>query len=404
MVSICKNREVVPKHMDGLFGKRPDILLFEREIYELARKGYSSFHASMERWANPLELRQDISIKELNDLRIGFDLILDIDCKILEYSTICAKLLVEALNFHGIKNPGIKFSGNTGWHIAVPFESFPMEINNKETKLLFPEVPQMVASYLKEFISENLSEDILEYESNNIKNVIKKTGKEIKELTIGERFNPYSFLEIDTVALNSRHLFRLPYSLNEKSWLASIPVSAKELDEFNINNAKPENVEPRYEFIKKPSDVEAKQLVVESYDWVSKIYKKEEKEKSIKFKQIEIKDSKFFPPCIKKILNGLEDGKKRSLFILVSFLKNMGWNWEEIDNQIILWNQKNNPPLKDGYVKNQLKWFRKIKISGYTTPNCNNEGYYKNINICTPDVICKKVKNPLSYPIRIKKK
>lgn len=404
MVSICKNREVIAKHMDGLFGKRPNIILFQREIYELAKKGFSSFHSSMERWSNPLELRQDMSLKELHDLRIGFDLILDIDCKLLEYSTICAKLLVEALNFHGIKNLGIKFSGNTGWHISVPFEAFPSLINNKEIKLLFPEVPQVIASYLREFISENLSEDILEYENNNIKNIIKKTGKEVKELTLKGRFNPYSILEIDTIALNSRHLFRLPYSLNEKSWLASIPVLPKELEDFDIKNAKPENVEPRYEFIRKPNDIEAKQLVIQAYDWSSRTIKEERKEKSMKFRGIEIKNCKLFPPCIKKILGGLEDGKKRSLFILISFLKNMGWGWQETDNQIILWNKKNKPPLKDSYVETQLKWFKKIKMSGYKTPNCSNEGYYKDINICIPDAVCKKVKNPLSYPIRMKKR
>ncbi len=33
-------------------------------------------------------------------------------------------------------------------------------------------------------------------------------------------------------------------------------------------------------------------------------------------------------------------------------------------------------------------------------PNCDNKGYYQDMRICTPDALCRKVKNPVNYSIR----
>lgn len=66
--------------------------------------------------------------EQLNDLREGWDFLLDVDSKYLDYSKIAAQLLIQALEFHGIKNMNVKFSGSKGFHILVPWKAFPKEV------------------------------------------------------------------------------------------------------------------------------------------------------------------------------------------------------------------------------------------------------------------------------------
>ena len=40
----------------------------------------------------------------------------------------------------GIKHVHAKFTGSTGFHVGIPFESFPSVIEGNETKKLFPEM------------------------------------------------------------------------------------------------------------------------------------------------------------------------------------------------------------------------------------------------------------------------
>ena len=68
--------------------------------------------------------------------------------------------------------------------------------------------------------------------------------------------------------------------------------------------------------------------------------------------------------------------------------------WNQIENEINEWNKKNIDPLKKGYIKAQLDWHKKQhKI--IPPPNCKE--YYKEIGVCSPDNLCTKIKNPLSY-------
>src|SRR3989344_9051573 len=73
-----KNREVAPSYMMESFGKRPDALEYIGDIFELVKKGATSFHCSEELWSQPLSLVTGMTEKQLNELRVGWDLILDI--------------------------------------------------------------------------------------------------------------------------------------------------------------------------------------------------------------------------------------------------------------------------------------------------------------------------------------
>tara|TARA_Y100000034_G_scaffold26979_2_gene32118 strand:- start:862 stop:2310 length:1449 start_codon:yes stop_codon:yes gene_type:complete len=414
IVEHSKNKEVVGSYDNKGFSKRPDIIQYPAEILEAVKQGISSFHCSEELWKDPFQLSSTLNRKQLDELRKAWDLVLDIDCQELEYSKIAALLLVEALKYHNINATSIKFSGNHGFHIGIPFESFPKTMNIKgeiiETRLLFPETPRQVAKYLKHMIKEHLKNKILEFDKN-IENIAKRFNKTTKEIG-GDNFDPFLVLEVDTILISSRHLYRAPYSFNEKSGLVSIPIDPNKILEFNKQQAISKNVivDTNFKFLdrEKCKENEAKQLFIQAYD-----LEMEEIEKQ-KYKQIQDTENKkykkdfevfqeavpeqYFPPCIKKILEGLRDGKKRALFILINFLKSVNWPYDEIEERIKQWNKVNKETLKENYIVGQLR-YQKHNKEKILPPNCKNIMYYKDLGICLPDNLCAKIKNPVNYAI-----
>lgn len=400
ILKTAKDREIAVKFGDKGFGKRPDILQFDSDIIELAKQGVTSFHASEERWNNPLDLKPGMTQKQLNDLRLGWDFVIDIDCKFLEYSKQAAYLLIEALRFNGVKNISAKFSGGTGIHIAVPFESFPKNVHNQEIKYLFPEGARILASYLKNLIKEPLADRLLEI--SNI-NEISKVAKNKEIIYENNKFNPYSVLEIDTILISNRHMFRMPYSLNEKTNLVSVPIEPNKVLDFNINDAKMDNVKVQHKFLERDGTEDAKSLVIQAFDWSQKNtvhLEKQEKQYDFEIPKIAIKPEQF-PPCMQLLLKGIkEDGRKRSIFVIVNFLQHMGWKFKDIENTLLKWNKLNYEPLREGYILSQISWSKRQNQKPILPPNCSNESYYKSMGLCQPDNWCKKIKNPVNYVTR----
>ena len=397
LLKISENREVSVMFGANSFGKRPDTLQFDNDILELAKKGATSFHISEEHWTNPLLLKPGMTQKQLNDLRIGYDVILDIDGP-FEFSTITAELIIEALKFHDVKNISLKFSGNKGWHIGIPFKALPDKINNQDIRLLFPETPKVIAEYLKNMIKEPLSKKILEkYKIEELEKII---SKKIKS------FDPFEIVDVDTILISNRHLFRSPYSFHEKSELFSIPIKIEDISKFKKEQAKIENVKTDIKFLddSKVKENEASNLVIQAFDYYQKIQQKKEVKVKKTFEPIKNKiDAKNFPPCIALTLNkGLLDGKKRFLFILMNFLKSVGYQIEETAEIIKEWNKKNEQPLKEGYIQAQISWHKKQKEI-ILPPNCSNLSYYQDTAICKPDNWCKFIKNPVNYATRKKR-
>lgn len=400
IIENARDREVAVKFGDKGFGKRPDILKYPRDILELARQGATSFHASEELWKNPLQLEPTLRISELDKLRMGWDLVIDIDCDFLEYSKITADLIIKALKHHGVNSVSCKFSGGTGFHIAVPFRAFPDRVHGKETNELFPDGPRRIAFYLKEMIKGHLAAEILKREK--IEEVIKRTNKKFNELVKNNIFDPFSLINIDTILISSRHLYRMPYCFNEKTGLISVAVNPDKVLEFNNIIAKPENVKvSRFKFL--GGDInknEAAKLIVQAFDFSMK---KEEETKPKKGREYIMPESAlkedFFPPCIKLILNGLEDGRKRSLFVLINFLSSVGWDYDSIEKLLREWNKKNKEHLREVYLVGQLRYHKQHKKK-ILPPNCQNAMYYTETGVCKPDNLCAKIRNPVNYSIR----
>ncbi|MEK6812767.1 MAG: DNA primase small subunit domain-containing protein, partial [Nanoarchaeota archaeon] len=406
MVECAQHREIAIRYPDGNFGKRPNMLQYENEVYDLAKKGAVSFHFSEEYWSDPLQLKPAMNREELNRLRTGFDIIFDIDCKFIEYSKRCAMLIKELLEREGIRHVHTKFTGSTGFHIGITFASLPIVIEGREVKTLFPEMVREAAGYVKEKISKDLAAVILDL--SEWREIADATGKEIGKLKDKEgRFNPFSVIEIDSVAISSRHMIRSVYSVNEKSGRISIPV--KNPMQFNLRSALIPNVETSLGFLDTYEEGEAKNFLDNVFMCAyTKQQKKEIKEqagvlksfKMFEVPKIAIKDENKFPPCIKLLLLGAkEDGRKRAVFILINFFLQLGWNLDDVEKTLMEWNKKNYEPLREGYIRSQINWFKKQE-SQARTPSCSNEAYMVGIGICKPDGFCKFIKTPAHYALK----
>ena len=93
----------------------------------------------------------------------------------------------------------------------------------------------------------------------------------------------------------------------------------------------------------------------------------------------------------------MEDGICLDTDFLVNFLRNMGWNYDEIQKTLLEWNKKNYEPLREGYILSQVSWHKR-QNHNLLPPNCTNESYYKTLGICKPDNWCTRIKNPAQYP------
>jgi len=324
--------------------------------------------------------------KELNERRIGWDLLLDIDSKYLDYSKIMAELIIKVLKFHGIKNVGIKFSGSKGFHIIIPWKAFPKTMNNKKTSEMFPEWPRIIIKYIMEMIKKELIDRITQLTRSD-------SNKYVKDFQAPEKVMP------DLILVAPRHLFRAPYSLHEKTALASVVITPEQLSEFQPKNADPFKVEIK-NFIPDVKEGEAAKLLREALDWYKTHNPDEESKKPEKeFKPIVLKEisEKNFPPSIQKILLGIKgDGRKRALFVIINFLRAIGMDRKNIEATIATWNLRNEVPLKEGYIKSQL--IASYKKKPIPPPNYDKD-YYHAIGI-TPTEEEIRAKNPVNYMIR----
>jgi len=210
---------------------------------------------------------------------------------------------------------------------------------------------------------------------------------------------------LDLVLVASRHLFRAPYSLHEKSALASVVLDKEEIDDFSPKDADPLKVKIR-NFLPENEEGEATELLENALRWKKR--KDEENERTQKKKYAgygngNYKDIKMegvtddmFPGPINKLLKGLEDGRKRGLFILLTFLKSVGFKPEEINEKVREWNKRNKPPLKEGYLRSQVEWHLKQKKK-ILPPNYDNDNFYKDLKLINKK---QNVKNPIVEVVR----
>jgi len=382
-----RNREVVPSYMMESFGKRPDSIQYPADLFQMVQKGATSFHCSEELWSDPLQLSTGMNEKQQNGLRIGWDLLIDIDSKYIDYSKISAEIIINFLKFHGVKNIGCKFSGSKGFHILIPWKAFPKEINNVKTSDMFPEWPRIISRYIIEKTKTELIKKVTELTTKN---------KYIKDYEAPKEVMP------DIILVSPRHLFRMPYSLHEKTALASIVLDKDKISEFQVQDANPLKItkENINSFMPESEEAEASELLLQALDW-SKETQPESKnyeQKQTDFKPIKLDkiSDEFFPPSIQEILKGVRDGRKRAVFVLVNLFRSIGMEKDELEKRMYDWNQKNEVPLKEGYIKSQLSWSYRNKV---VPPYNFDKDFYKGLGI-VPTEEELSYKNPVNYVVK----
>ena len=391
-----KNREIAPSYMMESFGKRPDSFEYIGDIFELVKGGATSFHCSEELWSQPLSLVTGMTEKQLNDLRVGWDLILDIDSKYLDYSKILAQLIIKVLKFYGVKNIGIKFSGSKGFHIILPWKAFPKEINQVKTSSMFPAWPRILTQFIMEACKDDLIKKITETSEKQYDSVRKYIKGDEKTGDFAKKVMP------DLILVSSRHLFRAPYSLHEKTALASAVLNPEEIKDFQPRDADPLKVQVR-RFLPDSKEGEASDILREALDW----YKNKNHDdtqgdagqrKETDFKPVKISNlsDELLPPSIKKILEGVSDGRKRALFVIINFFRSIGIDRIEFEKRIYEWNEKNEIPLKKGYIQSQILWSYRNKVA--PPPNYDKD-YYKGIGIIPTEEELR-YKNPVNYIVK----
>lgn len=397
LLELGKGREVVGVFGNGGFGTRPNVILYPDDIMTMVRKGVQEFHSSLERWSNPMGLRAD----SYEDLRVGWDLILDLDCKDFRHAKLAAGVLFRELEAHGLKAISLKYTGGKGFHLGIPWESMPKELNRKGSVNMFPDVPRQIGLYLKERIRERMERGLLKL--NNTEELAEISGKDIGRIVTEEGIDPFQIVDIDPVLISPRHLFRMPYSLNKGTGYVSLPIGIRDLEGFEKEHAHPRGLRFRKTFLKPGEEGEASGLFVEAMDWWFIWKKKVERvseERRVR-PSYKVPES-VFPPCMKNISMGLPDGRKRSVFMLINFLRSCNWTWKDVEDFIYQWNARNQPPLNENYIRGQLRW-SKARKKTVPPAGCGREDY-ESIGVCKPDLVCggsaKTIKNPAAYPFR----
>ncbi len=203
---------------------------------------------------------------------------------------------------------------------------------------------------------------------------------------------------VDIVLVSPRHLFRVPYSLHEKTAYASIPLDKFQIQTFKPSDADPLKIIKTKSFMPDSIEGEATQLLTQALREAEKS-KPKETEKKYDGKGIDLKGltitNDMFPPIIKKLLKGIPtDGRKRALSLLLSFFTSLEFPQDYIEEKIEIWNNKNYAPLKQGYIKSQIAWSMKNK----RLPPNYDKPIYKEFGITAPPV--PGMKNPINYTIK----
>ncbi len=267
----------------------------------------------------------------------------------------------------------------------------PGYFNEIETKEYFYCEKCKLSSFDKTHISSNK----VVYNANSTPSY----SEEFKEEFSGDRLG-----SLDLVLVSSRHLFRMPYSLHEKTALASVVLKKEQIDTFTPRDADPLKVTIiHYNTQAKPN--EAIDLLEAALVWKNASQNEEEKALKKKYNSYETIDvtgvtEDQFPQPIKKLLKGLSEGRKRGLFILITFLRSLNFTPDYINARIREWNKLNAPPLKEGYVKSQIDWHLRQKKK-ILPPNYSNASFYKDLNLLDKEPT---VKNPIVEVLRKAKK
>lgn len=191
--------------------------------------------------------------------------------------------------------------------------------------------------------------------STELNSDFKKIAMEAGKITL--------YNTVDTAIYDRRRLFRFPNSINGKTGLYKVPVKAKDLRTMDYEAIKKYAAKPREVEIAEPVLVETakrkfKQILV--------AYKLRNSKKKKSSKIGIPKERKELLPCIKKLLNtGAGKGSRNNMTIaLASSMFQAGIKQDEVIEEVLIWNEKNDPPLPEREVLTTVRSAYSLVKSG----------------------------------------
>ena len=263
--------------------------------------------------------------KDISKSNLYGDLYFDFDCKD-DFEKV-RKDVLKALAYINVvfrineDSVYIYYSGNKGVHITIPAYYFNIK------------------------------------PCSNLNGVFKEIIINIKKYT--------EYKTLDTQIYDNKRLYRIPNSINGKSGLYKIQLTANEIKNLDYKDILELAKKPRAFHIN--NDFDSK-VCTSRFKEVSKQFK----EKANRNKNISYKSKiKVIPPCIKEILmQGAKEGSRNNtIAVLASFYKSAGKDLNTALKQISMWNlDKNSPPTKESELTNTIKSIYYSKASyGCTT-------------------------------------
>ncbi len=173
---------------------------------------------------------------------------------------------------------------------------------------------------------------------------------------------------VDTKIYDNRRLFRIPNSINGKTGLYKVPITREELR--NINNYEDISEyasQQRDEKFEEPVFINSAKTEYEKILLISKLQSMNRKNKAKKTK-IPTERKNLLPCVIKLLEEGAGKGiRNNSSVALASSMYQSGLEQDEIIQTLLVWNEKNEPPLPEREIYTTIK-------SAYGLVNCG-KGY-----------------------------
>jgi len=199
------------KSMQRHLSKHP-IVLDSAEAFDRAlASGATAFYCSYWRY-----LGQDFSRP------VGHDLVWIVRARRggLEFAKRVTAWVIEALAGEGISEPWVKYSGQLGFDLLIPFEAIPNEVWAGD-------------SYALVDLQRGLTNSIVSYLTERRSNIC--VDGVSSSLEIKQRTNTCLLSELRV----RRGLMLAPMSLNPESGLVSVPIAPDAVAEFSVLDASP---------------------------------------------------------------------------------------------------------------------------------------------------------------------
>ena len=276
------------------------------------------------------------SMNAISSMYLDFDMDADKEGAYDDLRFQCERIIHVLVNIWKIPSNMLQiyFSGNKGFHVVIPHEV----LNLKPCQ--------------------------------NINDVLKRAAMFFKL--------QFSADTLDTAIYDRRRLFRLPNSINAKSGLYKVPITARQLHEFSKEQMREWAREP------KPYPFVIPRYIPEAAKQFANIVRMKETKKAKPKKKLEIpKDKQQMLPCVDHLLRTSipKGSRNRTMVALASSIMQAGYDYDETMEIIEEWNEQNDPPVSSRELRTTV-WSAAREIENGRGWGCNS---FREMGFCVGD-------------------